>query len=594
MALARTDRGWTNITPGVSTTTTLDSGTWTPAAGSLLVAFAYSDASTGTAQTHSLADTFSAGISWIEQVTNKFDSTYSIRLSIFTGVVGGSPSSGKVTLTTSNGSNLDRWAQLQVYEYTGQHATPVGATGSGVGNLVTSLNVTPSATTAATSETLGWAYTGGISSPQIVPPASWTELREDPNAWGAGTEQALIAGVISGAQQWSGLNGSDHSVAALLEVVAAAAAGLATPAPARMAGPGAVGPRAWQWRSLFTRSVDASTAPPDVTGSAANTLAGVSSSATAVETMIGSAANTLAGVTSTASGTESILGTAANTLAGVTSSASGTETISGTSAATLAGVTSAASGLVAQPVTGSAATTLDGVTSSASGTHQINVTGSAANTLAGVTSSAAGTENLSGSAANTLAGVTSAASAVESITGTAARTLAGVTSGASGLETITGTSATTLAGVSSSATGLSQINVTGTANIVLSDATGASNGTVANPVTGTSAATLSGVSSAASGAETLSGAAIGTLAGVSSSASGAVIPSVTGSGSAVLQGVTSTATSAPIPPALLAVVEVRRPAVAAAYRPRAVRYRRPGSASHYRQSSKRLRLPAGG
>jgi hypothetical protein len=168
-------------------------------------------------------------------------------------------------------------------------------------------------------------------------------------------------------------------------------------------------------------------------------------------------------------GTPEITGTAAVTLANFTSTASGTETITGTSAQTLADVTSSASGSVV--FTGTAAVTLADFTSSASGTETI--TGSAAVTLADATSTATGAETITGSAAVTLADFTSNASGGigDFITGSTAVTLADATSTATGAVVITGTVAVVLADVTSTATGTVIQNVTGTAAVTLDDFT---------------------------------------------------------------------------------------------------------------------------
>lgn len=138
-----------------------------------------------------------------------------------------------------------------------------------------------------------------------------------------------------------------------------------------------------------------------VTGTAAITLAGDTSSATGTTTVKGSAAPTLGNDTSSASGTVgSVSGTAAITLANDTSSAQGTTSIGGTGAVTLGNDFSTASGAVGSAITGSAAITLGGDTSSATGTTKI--LGSAAIILGADFSTAQGTTKILGSAAVTL------------------------------------------------------------------------------------------------------------------------------------------------------------------------------------------------
>lgn len=138
-----------------------------------------------------------------------------------------------------------------------------------------------------------------------------------------------------------------------------------------------------------------------VTGTAAVTLAGDTSSATGTTTVKGTSAVTLQNAASSAAGTVgSVTGTAAITLAGATSSAQGTTSIGGTGAVTLGNDTATASGAVGSAITGSAAITLGGDTSSAQGTTKI--LGSAAITLGADFSTTQGTTKILGSAAVTL------------------------------------------------------------------------------------------------------------------------------------------------------------------------------------------------
>ena len=128
-----TDRGFTEIAAGTSGVTTLDSGTWTPVAGSLLVAIpAHEGRYLSVPIQFSLTDTFPGTSGWVESATafKLGQPNYGFRVSMFTTVVT-STGSGHVTLTRSPSDTVDQYTFFQIYEITGQAATAwIGATGS--------------------------------------------------------------------------------------------------------------------------------------------------------------------------------------------------------------------------------------------------------------------------------------------------------------------------------------------------------------------------------------------------------------------------------------------------------------------------------
>jgi hypothetical protein len=231
------------------------------------------------------------------------------------------------------------------------------------------------------------------------------------------------------------------------------------------------------------------TAYPDyglITGTASNTLAGVTSTGAGAHGVAGTAVNTLASVTSAGVGAHGVAGTAGNTLAGVTSSASGefTNGTEGTATNALAALTSSASGTAIPPeVTGTGADTLAALTSSAAGTF--TVTGTASNPLEALTSAGGGTLTYSGTASNTLAALTStgAGTHLAPVTGLAADTLAALTSTGAGthLAPVIGTATNTLAALTSDATGIHLAPIIGVGETTLASLIGTGTGTVTWP-----------------------------------------------------------------------------------------------------------------
>jgi hypothetical protein len=152
----------------------------------------------------------------------------------------------------------------------------------------------------------------------------------------------------------------------------------------------------------------------------------------------GTGANTLDALTSTASGGVGAKGTSASTLLAATSTATGRVAVTGTSLATLATIVSTASGHVT--IAGPSAVTLSALTSTATGHHRF---GTAANTLSALTSTAQGGQT-TGTSAVTLSALTSTASGARGNAGTSAATLTAATSSAAGALPPNGTGASVL------------------------------------------------------------------------------------------------------------------------------------------------------
>lgn len=104
----------------------------------------------------------------------------------------------------------------------------------------------------------------------------------------------------------------------------------------------------------------------DVTGSASQTLGGVTQSASGRVRIAGTAAQSLGAVTQSAAGALRIAGTVSQTLGTVTQTASAALRIAGAASQTLAAVTQAATGeLVSTGIGGTTSQTLGGVAQSA-------------------------------------------------------------------------------------------------------------------------------------------------------------------------------------------------------------------------------------
>lgn len=102
---------------------------------------------------------------------------------------------------------------------------------------------------------------------------------------------------------------------------------------------------------------------PNISGTMAVTLTGVTQSASGLVTVTGTIASTLSGVTMAFSGLNNVTGTFASTLTGATMAFQGAVIVTGTMAATLSGVTMSGTGFSGS-VTGTLVTTLTGITMS--------------------------------------------------------------------------------------------------------------------------------------------------------------------------------------------------------------------------------------
>jgi hypothetical protein len=179
-----------------------------------------------------------------------------------------------------------------------------------------------------------------------------------------------------------------------------------------------------------------------------------------------------------------ITGTGANTLASLTSTAAGAHGVDGAASNTLASVTSTASGDFTNGTEGTATNTLSALVSAGTGTAiPPEVTGTGADTLASVTSASQGTFTTTGTASNTLGALTSAGSGLLAYTGTAANVLGALTStgAAIHLAPVTGTSSLTLEALASTGAGIHLQPVLGVGETTLDSLISNGTGTVTWP-----------------------------------------------------------------------------------------------------------------
>lgn len=217
----------TNKTPGLvyktgtqDTTSTLTSGSLTPAASSLWVVFAEWtvewDVSHGptTAPTLALSGTNGLNVTWVEQDTALFTppggSNFWERLSVFTGTPS-STTAGTLTLTATDNSTGTRWniSALEVFELTATGILGVGTTGkSTFATGITSQSVTLNSAPASTSLILGMHYTDNDTTATVVQPTDWTEVNDYGDSWGSEWESAYINTGGSQTFSWTGLTSS--------------------------------------------------------------------------------------------------------------------------------------------------------------------------------------------------------------------------------------------------------------------------------------------------------------------------------------------------------------------------------------------------
>jgi hypothetical protein len=136
-----------------------------------------------------------------------------------------------VTATRTAGTG-DQWFYADAFEVTGQHSSPIGATGHIAGNGLSSpQSVTLSGAPASTSAIFGQIGTDNGPSPMFTPPSGWTEANEIAAAggWGSVAETAFINTGGSTTFSWTSTSGAQFALVALEILVAA---GVTDPYPA--------------------------------------------------------------------------------------------------------------------------------------------------------------------------------------------------------------------------------------------------------------------------------------------------------------------------------------------------------------------------
>jgi hypothetical protein len=223
---------------GSGGTMTVTSGSISPTAGCLLVAFFSCDvkvnggvSSSVAAVTDTITDT--GGGSW----TKRSDSTrtlpilnlqYYQQVEVWTCLIGTSPSSGTVTASlTNNGTTptscADLMMWLNVVQITGQHASPIGGAtpstnrvGPGPSTYPIDIGVTPVSTSAIVS-----VIYNCFDVHQPVLPSGYTELfDQNPTGNGGCARSAYKNGSTTQTFTW-GINTADGYNACALEIKAA-------------------------------------------------------------------------------------------------------------------------------------------------------------------------------------------------------------------------------------------------------------------------------------------------------------------------------------------------------------------------------------
>lgn len=269
----------------------------------------------------SLTLTNSAGLTQTTRVsTNSADDDWDVGLLFLTAPAGASPSSMTFGFESTQACNSFDWS---VYEVTGQHASPIGATASGTSGAA-SLSITLSGAPASSSEVFAWGYNEDATIPT---PSGFTSL-ETPAAGFMLNRLAHRTGSTSTSVNFGSFTNTYGAAAVALEIVAATG----------------------------------------VTGTGAATIAAVTASGTGERTVTGAGAATVPAATAAGTGARVVTGAGAAETPAATASGVGARIVIGTGAATTPAATAEGLGGVPGMVTGTGAATIAPVTASGVGT----------------------------------------------------------------------------------------------------------------------------------------------------------------------------------------------------------------------------------
>lgn len=183
MALAITNRGAVTAGAASNATRTATSASFTPAAGSIVVAAASGYWGTNTQLSYVASDTFgdTGGTAWAQVARGGqiHSGVESMETSIWARVIGTGASAGTITATRGVGTTY--WSTvLQCSEITGGNTTtPSGAIGSNTTTSGTTLLITLSGSPASTSLVLTVIHGAGVGTPTATVPAGYTALNND-------------------------------------------------------------------------------------------------------------------------------------------------------------------------------------------------------------------------------------------------------------------------------------------------------------------------------------------------------------------------------------------------------------------------------
>jgi hypothetical protein len=227
MALTHTDRGDTQAANASPAAATLDSASFTPAVGALItvcISSGLADGGAGAGSfTMSSTGWTTGGWTIAEEHFLNDGGTFSLKSYIAWAVV--ATSAAGVARATRSGGSIDGTYMMQVDEWAGQAASPIGLHNSADDARAsgTTLTVGFGGTPASTSGAVGIVGDNNGSTAGAVQPTGWTETSDRGDA-GSGTsyDAAFILTGAGASPQWTSLQSSTFGkTGSVLEILAA-------------------------------------------------------------------------------------------------------------------------------------------------------------------------------------------------------------------------------------------------------------------------------------------------------------------------------------------------------------------------------------
>lgn len=224
MAITVTNRGRKSTTAGVSATNTLTSNSFSPTGGSRLVVIA---AFYGELQpaAFSVSDTFSGTGAWAKdgEYTAAKYTTWTLKVAVWSALLGGTPGSGTVTVTRDAGT-VDQGFAADFVELGGVGSKVQAATNINTG---TSLTLTFGGAPVSTSVAIG-GILGDYSGGSTVP-TGWSEIATGTEPYGRFQTGYDIDSVAT-APSWTTSN-ADDARGAIVEYAIAGGGGATVGGP---------------------------------------------------------------------------------------------------------------------------------------------------------------------------------------------------------------------------------------------------------------------------------------------------------------------------------------------------------------------------